>query len=135
MSNKITKQLLEDIVKNVVKDTIKEELKPIKILVYSLLKEQQLPSKKNKQESTFVETKPSIIIKDENKLNPVLQSLLEQTTPFNEPSSPSFLQENMNTPGGVPMNIESTDSFANMDFRGFMQKVDQKAQEKNNFRP
>jgi hypothetical protein len=132
MNNKITKQLLEDIVKNVVKDTIKEELKPIKILVYSLLKE-QVPSKKNKQESTFIETKPSI--KDENKLNPVLQSLLEQTTPFNESSSPSFLQENMNAPGGIPMNIESTDSFANMDFRGFMKKVDQKVQEKNNFRP
>ena len=51
MSNKITKQLLEDIVKNVVKDTIKEELKPIKLLVYSLLKE-QVSSKKNKQELT-----------------------------------------------------------------------------------
>lgn len=122
MSNKITKQLLEDIVKNVVKDTIKEELKPIKILVYSLLKE-QVPSKKNKQESTSTFVKPSVIpTKEENKLNPVLQSILEQTTPFNESSSPSILQE-------------GTDPFANMDFRGFMQKVDQKVQEKNNFRP
>jgi hypothetical protein len=131
MSNKITKQLLEDIVKNVVKDTIKEELKPIKILIYSLLKE-QVPSKKNKQESTSTFIKTNVPIKEENKLNPVLQSILEQTLPFNESSSPSVLQENMMN---GPMNIEGTDSFANMDFRGFMQKVDQKVQENNNFRP
>ena len=131
MSNKITKQLLEDIVKNVLKDTIKEELKPIKLLVYSLLKE-QVSSKKNKQEltSTFVENK--ISSKEETKLNPVLQSILEQTTPFNESSGPSVLQENIMN---GPMIVEGTDFFANMDFREFMKKVDEKSQEKNNFRP
>lgn len=127
-NNKVTKQLLEDIVKKVVKETIKEELKPIKVLFYSLLKEQVSLTEK-KQQPVISNNQTN----EESKLNPTIQSLLEQTTPFNEISSPSSIQEQIsNIPTGLE---EGTDMFANMNFRGFMQKVDQKAKETSNYRP
>jgi hypothetical protein len=125
-NNKVTKQLLEDIVKKVVKETIKEELKPIKVLFYSLLKE-QVSSKETKQKPVVKQN----TTKEETKINPTLQSLLEQTTPFNEISAPSTLQEQISN---VPVNLDGgTDMFANMNFRGFMQKVEEKAN--NTYRP
>jgi hypothetical protein len=139
MNNKNSKQILEEIIKRVVKETIQEELKPLKKIFYTVLKEQVNNQKQvveiNKQQpsmlsGTISNNNGSIssfnIPNDEPKS--ILQNLLEQTTPFSS-------SEIEGTAGPmVPPHVEEgTDFFAKKDYRNLMQKIDEKAN--NTFRP
>jgi hypothetical protein len=136
MNNKNSKQILEEIIKRVVKETIQEELKPLKKIFYTVLKEQVNNQKQvveiNKQQPPIFQTTSSnksisfTTSNDEPKS--ILQNLLEQTTPFSS-------SEIEGTAGPmVPPHVEEgTDFFAKKDYRNLMQKIDEKAN--NTFRP
>ena len=125
---KDSKQILEEVVTRVVQKTIKEELKPIKALFFALLKDQVEPVSKPKTEQKTIINKP--ITNTNSNINPVLQSLLEQTTPFMG-DGPSVIQEGVYQPTSAIDAV--TNDLANVDYSKFMKKVDEKVN--NNFRP
>jgi len=134
---KDSKQILEEVVTRVVQKTIKEELKPIKALFFALLKDQVEPVSKPKTEQKTVNLNinstaglnPPRTTTNSN-INPVLQSLLEQTTPFTG-EGPSVIQEGVYQPTSAIDAV--TNDLANVDYSKFMKKVDEKVN--NNFRP
>jgi hypothetical protein len=133
---KDSKQILEEVVTRVVQKTIKEELKPIKALFFDLLKDQVEPVSKPKTEQKTINLNTNNTanlnppITTNSSINPVLQSLLEQTTPFTG-EGPSVIQEGVYQPTSAIDAV--TNDLANVDYSKFMKKVDEKAN--NNFRP
>jgi hypothetical protein len=134
---KDSKQILEEVVTRVVQKTIKEELKPIKALFFALLKEQVKPisTPKTEQKTVNLNTNSTANLNPpktttNSNINPVLQSLLEQTTPFTG-EGPSVIQEGVYQP--VSAIDAVTNDLANVDYSKFMKKVDEKVN--NNFRP
>jgi hypothetical protein len=139
MNNKNSKQILEEIIKRVVKETIQEELKPLKKMFYTVLKEQVNNQKQviktNKQQSPMLSGivsnnngSISSFTTPNNEPKSILQNLLEQTVPF------SSNEVGINASPIVPSSIdEGTDMFAKKDYRNLMQKIDEKSN--NTFRP
>jgi hypothetical protein len=135
---KDSKQILEEVVTRVVQKTIKEELKPIKALFFALLKEQvkpTTPTPKTEQKTVNLNINSTAGLNPprtttNSNINPVLQSLLEQTTPFTG-EGPSVIQEGVYQP--VSAIDAVTNDLANVDYSKFMKKVDEKVN--NNFRP
>lgn len=125
---KDSKQILEEVVTRVVQKTIKEELKPIKALFFALLKEQVEPVSKPKPEQKIIVNKP--VVATNSGINPTLQSLLEQTTPFTS-EGPAVTQGGDYQPTSAIDAV--TNEFAVKDYSKFMKKVEEKAN--NSYRP